>query len=67
MFSGFPGIFGNTESIDILKQVSIVLNLWNVMNKFPVKFEPLFMGQQVKDETFEYITSLSELQTELVK
>jgi hypothetical protein len=67
LFCGFPGIFANGHTTDILKQVSIVLNLWNTKNCFPIKFEPLYMGQSVKDETYEHIESLSENQTSIVK
>jgi hypothetical protein len=52
---------------DILKQVAIVLHFWNKKERFPVDFEPMHMGASVKDETFEFLESLSASNTFLVR
>jgi len=62
----FFGIFGVFGSSDILKQLAIVIHFWNNKQCFPIEFEPLNMGDQVKDETYGYLETLSETVTPLV-
>ena len=57
IFCGFPGAFVGCE--DILRQVSVVLELWNQLNKFPIRFEPMYMGSQVVDETLAYTIEIT--------
>ena len=42
VFSGFPGVFAGSENV--LKQICIILNLWNLKNCFPIHFEQINMG-----------------------
>ena len=65
VFTGFPGIVNGSD--DILRQVSTVIELWNLKNTFPVKFEQLFMGSQVKDETNDYIQEMNLNLSQIIK
>ena len=48
-------------------QVTIIIDLWNKSNGYPVALEPMYMGESVVDETAEYLSQLSEDITGLVK
>ena len=57
VFCGIQGI--NSNSGDIVRQMAIIINLWNIENMFPIEFQPLNMGAQVVDETVSFIESIS--------
>jgi hypothetical protein len=65
VFCGFPGVY--PDSKDIARQLVIILHLWNQFNLFPIEFEPLHMGSQVKDDTVTYIESINESATHFVQ
>ena len=44
-----------------------MLDLWNQMNKFPVRFEPMYMGPQVVDESLQHTQEMTQSLTHLVK
>ena len=64
VFCGFHGAYPGSG--DVLKQIAVILNFWNIKECFPVEFEPLNMGEQVKDETYSYLETLNETVTALV-
>jgi|TARA_B110000305_G_C19329024_1_gene582973 hypothetical protein len=42
------------------------MNLWSQKKQFPINYEYLYMGSNVKDETFSYIEHISDTMTNLV-
>ena len=51
----------------MLWQITIILDLWNKSNGYPVSLEPMYMGESVVDETSDYFSELTEEITGLVK
>lgn len=52
VYEGYPGFIQGSE--DILWSLTIILDLWNKSNGYPISFEPMYMGETVVDETDEY-------------
>ncbi len=67
-FCGYPGAnLPPQASFDLLRQVCIVRNPWNQKEKFPSGYEPMYMGEKVKDETFAVVNGISQRLTPVVK
>ena len=65
LFCGLHGIYN--DSGDIVKQIAIIINLWNSKGQFPVEFSPLNMGASVVDETVSFIKSINDDASSVVK